>query len=85
MAYSGTVVLVGMGKLEANINTYPLIINSLTLKGSVGMTPDDIKAVYDFFATGKLNPQLTTITFDEIADGLERITRSKDLLWMMNV
>lgn len=77
VAYSGTVVLAGMGKLEANINTYSLITNSLTLKGSVGMKPDDIKAVYDFFATGKLNPELTTITFDEIPDGLERLHRGE--------
>ena len=34
LAELGTLVQVGMGKLEATISTYPIIINQLTIKGS---------------------------------------------------
>lgn len=69
----GTVVLVGMGKLESNINTMSLILNQCNLKGSNGGTKADIEGVYKFMASGDLSPQLTEIGFDEIADGIERL------------
>jgi propanol-preferring alcohol dehydrogenase len=34
LAEFGTLVQVGMGRLEATINTYPLIIKQLSIKGS---------------------------------------------------
>ena len=42
----GTVVLVGMGRLEATINTRTLITNKTTLIGSNGGDPEDIAGVY---------------------------------------
>lgn len=69
----GTVVIVGMGKLESNINTYLMITKELKVAGSNGGTVEDLKGVYDFFATGKMNPQLTTISFEEIDKGLEKL------------
>lgn len=71
----GKVVVVGMGKLECNINTREIILKQAQIVGSCGGDTNDIKAVYDFFATGKFNPQLSSITFDEIAEGLERLHR----------
>ena len=75
VAKHGKVVVVGMGKLEATINTGTLILKQAQVLGSNGGTTEDIKAVYDFFTTGKFNPQLSTITFDEIPEGLERLRR----------
>ena len=69
--------MVGMGRLETNINTRTLILKEAQVLGSNGGNAENIKAVYDFFATGKLNPQLTTITFDEIKDGLDRLKRGE--------
>lgn len=77
VAKFGRVVVVGMGRLESTINTRSLILKQAQLLGSCGGTAEDIKAVYDFFATGKLNPQLSTITFDEIPEGLERLHRGE--------
>lgn len=71
----GTVVIVGMGKLQAEINTYHMITKEVRLLGSNGGTNEDLQGVYDCFATGKLKPQLSTIPFEEIADGLERLKR----------
>lgn len=73
----GKVVVVGMGKLESNINTRTIILKQAQVVGSCGGVCDDITAVYDFFATGKFNPQLAAITFDEIPEGLERLHRGE--------
>ena len=69
----GTVVIVGMGILESTINTYLMITKELRVLGSNGGTVEDLKGVYDCFATGKMRPQLTTIPFEEIDKGLEKL------------
>jgi propanol-preferring alcohol dehydrogenase len=71
----GTVVVVGMGKLQAEVNTYLLITKEIRLLGSNGGTNEDLQGVYDCFATGKLKPQLNTISFEEIPEGLEKLKR----------
>lgn len=73
VAFKGTVVIVGMGILESTVSTYLMITKQLTLKGSNGGTPKDIKGVYDIFKTGKLNPQLSKISFEEIDEGLKKL------------
>jgi propanol-preferring alcohol dehydrogenase len=73
VAFRGTVVVAGMGILESTVSTYSMILKQLTLKGSNGGTPDDIRGVYEFFKTGKLNPQLSTIPFDQVDIGLEKL------------
>lgn len=77
VAPGGKVVVVGMGRLESKINTRSLILKEATLVGSCGGTAQDIKDVYNYFATGKLKPQLHEITFDEIPEGLERLHRGE--------
>src|SRR5690606_6375018 len=71
----GTVVLVGMGRLEATISTKSLILNQCSLKGSNGGSKSDIAGVYEYMSTGDLAPTTTTITFDEIPEGIERLKR----------
>ncbi|MER2105681.1 MAG: zinc-binding dehydrogenase [Solibacillus sp.] len=75
VAVGGTVVLVGMGKLETTINTTNLILKSVQLKGSVGGTIEDVAAVYELMAEGHLDPVISEITFDEIPEGLARLER----------
>lgn len=69
----GRVVQVGMGRLEATISTKALILKSVTLVGSQGGTIDDVQGVYDYFATGKIDPTVIEIGFDDIPDGLQRL------------
>ncbi|WP_316571379.1 zinc-binding dehydrogenase [Neobacillus sp. YIM B06451] len=75
IAPGGTVVLVGMGKLESTINTDPLILKAATLKGSVGGNVNDIAEVYKLMASGDINPTISEITFDEIWEGLQKLER----------
>ncbi len=77
IAPGGRVVLVGMGKLEATINTYPLIMKAVQLCGSAGGTKEHIAAVLGWMAKGELKPVLTEIPFDEIADGIQRLHDGK--------
>lgn len=69
----GRVVQVGMGRLEAAISIKWLILKSVTLVGSQGGSIEDVQGVYDYFATGKIDPTITEISFDEIPDGLRRL------------
>lgn len=77
VAKYGKVVVVGMGKLETTINVSTLILKQAQILGSNGGTAQDISEVYKYFATGKLKPQLHTISFDEIPEGLERLRRGE--------
>lgn len=71
----GTVVVVGMGRLEATISTKSLILNQCILRGSNGGSKSDIAGVYEYMESGDLAPTTTTITFDEIPEGIERLKR----------
>lgn len=73
IGFQGTVVVVGMGRLEATINTRTLILKQAKVVGSNGGTGADIAAVYDLMATGDLDPLLTIIKFEDIDKGLEQL------------
>ena len=73
----GTVVVVGMGRLESTISTKSLILNQCILRGSNGGTKQDIAGVYEYMKTGQLKPETTTIRFDEIGEGLQRLHRGE--------
>jgi alcohol dehydrogenase, propanol-preferring len=69
----GRVILVGMGRLETTISTKSLIFNETRLIASNGGNVDDIRGVYELFATGQLQPEISLIGFNEIPAGLERL------------
>lgn len=71
--HSVTVVLVGMGKLEATINVTDFITGSKVLIASNGGTPEDIADIYELMADGKLTPSLHTISPDEIPEGIKKL------------
>ncbi|MCL2782531.1 MAG: zinc-binding dehydrogenase [Propionibacteriaceae bacterium] len=66
----GTLVQVGMGRLESTISTYPLIINQLTIKGSKSGTKEDLAALYDLMRSGALKPPMNLIKQAGIPDAL---------------
>ena len=66
IANDGTVVQVGMGKLEATINTRTLILKRATLRGSQGGDGQDIAMFYRLMAEGKMDADLTEIKFEEV-------------------
>ncbi|WP_083979997.1 zinc-binding dehydrogenase [Demequina salsinemoris] len=69
----GTIVVVGMGRLEATINTRDVILKQARILGSNGGTLQDVADVYELFASGQVIPQITAIDFDEIPDGIESL------------
>lgn len=69
----GTIVLVGLGKMQAEIDTSELITRRLKLLGNNGGNNQDIADVYRYFNEDKLHPILSTINFDEIDQGLDRL------------
>lgn len=73
----GIVVQGGMGRLEATISTKALILSEVTLIGSQGGTKEDIAGVYEYLATGELEPTLTTIAFEDIPDGLAKLAKGE--------
>ncbi|MDR0959610.1 MAG: zinc-binding dehydrogenase [Propionibacteriaceae bacterium] len=73
----GKIVLVGMGILQADINTRDLILKQAQILGSNGGTMHDIEACYRLFATGAVNPVMKKITFDKIPDFLELLHQRK--------
>ena len=72
----GTVVLVGMGVSQFELDTITMITNQVTLIGSNGSIPADVAGVYEYFKKG-LNPELTPIPFEEIDKGLEDLKAGK--------
>ncbi len=71
----GRVVLVGLGRTETVIPTMQLVAKSVTLRGSGGGQPSDTAAVLNHMAKGDLTIETTTIGFDDIPEGLERLQR----------
>lgn len=73
----GTIVVVGMGSLESTISTRDVIMKQARIIGSNGGTMQDVADCYDMFAKGDVEPDVTTIGFDDIPDGLERLKRGE--------
>lgn len=73
LAEFGTFVQVGMGRLEATINTYPLIVNQLTMRGSKSGTKEDLEGIYELMKSGKLNPPMNLITHADIPDAIDKL------------
>lgn len=75
VGYEGRVVQIGMGKLEATIDTYPLIMKHVKLLGNTGGSRDAIANVLKFMASGDLTPAIEKTDFDGIAEGVDRLHR----------
>ncbi len=73
----GRVVQVGMSKRTAEISTYAVVTRRLSLLGTMGGWRSDLESVYALMAAGELTPVVSTITFDEIPDGLARLSRGE--------
>ena len=71
----GLVVQVGLGQTQAMISTMQLVGKAVTLRGSAGGVPADTSTVLALMESGKLKIEATSISFDEIPAGLERLER----------
>lgn len=73
----GRVVQVGMGRLEATINTYPLIMKQVTLAGNAAGPRESFEAVLEWIAAGEIVPTIERTDFDGIPEGIERLRRGE--------
>ncbi len=87
VGHKGRVVVAGMAKLEAPINTMTLITKEAEVVGSIGGTAQDIADVYELMSSGQLQMTVQEIEFDQIAEGLETLKKggvNGRLVAMMN-
>ena len=77
VGFGGRVVQIGMGKLEATIDTYPLIMKHVTLVGNTGGSREAIAKVLEFMDSGDITPAIELTDFDGIADGVDRLHRGE--------
>lgn len=77
VAPGGTVVLVGMNKLESTVNTGNMILKETNLLGSVGGSAQDIRDVIQLMKEGKLKIDATETTFDKVPEGLDLLRQGK--------
>ncbi len=77
VASHGTVVIVGCGAhgSTVSINSSDLTDRGIRVIGSDGNRKYDVEGVLEYFATGKLTPEINLIEFDEIGEGLERLRK----------
>lgn len=72
----GIVVQVGLGRTEATINTAELTGKAVTLRGSRGgMMPGATEAVIAHMANGELEIEASTLPFEGIPGGLDRLEK----------
>ncbi len=77
LAFGGTCVLVGMGRLEFKVNVMDFITQSKKVIASNGGTKEDIAAIYKLMAAGKLKPMLHEIKPSYIPKGIEELEQGK--------
>ncbi len=79
--YGGTIVIVGMMENDIvieNANSLDsLILKELSLKGCSGGPASELTSIFNIIKTGKYRPQLETIRFDDIEDGIDRLRKGK--------
>lgn len=73
----GKVVQVGLGRPEGTINLQRLTLERLTLVGSQAGTQEDCAAVLELIRAGRLKANITTISFDEIGEGIAKLERGE--------
>ncbi len=73
----GRVVQVGLARPMGTISLNKLTLKALDLVGSQAGTKEDCSAVLQLIADGKLTSRITTISFEEIGEGIDRLERGE--------
>ena len=75
--HGGTIVIIGLGGANWNLNITQLVCSEVNIKTSIGGDVDDLKNVLQLIKEKKLSIPALPITFDEIPDGLEKLKQGK--------
>ena len=71
----GTIVFVGLPPAKTEVPIFDIVLNRITIRGSIVGTRQDMVEALDFFARGLIKPTLTTRTLDEINDIFDEMHR----------
>ncbi|EXM15782.1 Polyketide synthase, enoylreductase domain [Fusarium oxysporum f. sp. vasinfectum] len=71
----GKVVLVGLSKKQATLDTYEFVAFGVTLKGSAGSSIGEVEKSLQMIANKEIEPLLEEIPFSKIKEGLDRLSQ----------
>ncbi|MBN6778539.1 alcohol dehydrogenase AdhP [Pseudoclavibacter alba] len=71
----GTIVFVGLPPAKTEVSIFDIVLNRITIRGSIVGTRQDMVEALNFFARGLIKPTLTTRTLDEINDIFDEMHR----------
>jgi propanol-preferring alcohol dehydrogenase len=66
-----------MGRLEATIDTYALIVKGVTLIGVAGAGKESMEAILDWMSSGDIRPAMEETDFAGIPSGIERLKNGR--------
>lgn len=69
----GRVVQVGMGRVQFEFNSIPLITKQVEYVGSVGGGTEDLRGVWELMASGGLKPAIEVFDFEQTDAELEEL------------
>lgn len=69
----GRVVVVGLGAPEATLPTHALITKNVQIRGSLGASIDELKAVLALIADGSLTPTIEEVGFGDLESAIRRL------------
>ncbi|CZR68752.1 related to Zn-dependent alcohol dehydrogenases [Phialocephala subalpina] len=73
----GVVVLVGMGDPEMLLPSGLIVMKNIEIRGSLGSRKEELPVIFDWIASGKLEPDIEEVPFDELNDALHRLEQGK--------
>jgi propanol-preferring alcohol dehydrogenase len=77
VARGGTVALNGLPPGDFPLNIFGLVLNGITVRGSIVGTRLDLQESLDFAAAGKVKPTIETAKLDDINTIFDRMHRGK--------
>jgi propanol-preferring alcohol dehydrogenase len=73
----GIVVLVGMGQPEMTLPSGLIVMKNIEIRGSLGGRKNELSAIFDLIAQGKLIPEIEEVPFEELNESLHRLESGK--------
>ena len=73
LRYRGRLVLVGLAEKDITFPLFDVVFNKIEIRGCLGGSKDDMHAVAELVASGKLVPHLEEVPFGQLNESLHRL------------
>ncbi|KIW95804.1 chlorophyll synthesis pathway protein BchC [Cladophialophora bantiana CBS 173.52] len=73
----GRIVLVGMGESDMKLPAGLIVMKNIEIRGSLGGRKEELSAIFDLIAQGKLTPQVEEVPFGSLVESLHRLEQGK--------